>query len=209
MSLRSRWPGMLAVLVLIALPLVLPEHLTLRPQWLVTTAGGLLLAAMLASSARLNRRATLMRVLTIGLTLLLIVGAAWMTVRLIADLIRGGAAVSSASVLLSTGGLVWINNSILFGLLYGELDGGTGDRQRGATRRDFAFPQEMSPEIGRPGWRPAFVDYLYIGFTNGLAFSPTDAMPLTAAAKLMMSVQAMISFVIVGLVIARAVNILT
>jgi uncharacterized membrane protein len=202
---------MLAVLVLIALPLVLPEHLTLGPQWLVTAAGGLLLAAMLASSARLSREATFMRVLTIGLTLLLIVGAAWMTVRLIADLIRGGGSVSSASVLLSTGGLVWINNSILFGLLYGELDGGSpGDRQPGATsRRDFAFPQDMSPEIGSPDWRPAFVDYLYVGFTNGLAFSPTDAMPLTAAAKLMMSVQAMISFVIVGLVIARAVNILT
>jgi uncharacterized membrane protein len=201
---------MLAVLVLIALPLVLPEHLTLGPQWLVTTAGGLLLAAMLASSARLSREATFMRVLTIGLTLLLIVGAAWMTVRLIADLIRGGASVSSASVLLSTGGLVWINNSILFGLLYGELDGRPGVGQRGDTsRRDFAFPQEMSPEIGSPDWRPAFVDYLYVGFTNGLAFSPTDAMPLTAAAKLMMSVQAMISFVIVGLVIARAVNILT
>jgi hypothetical protein len=202
---------MLAVLVLIALPLVLPEHLTLGPQWLVTTAGGLLLAAMLASSARLSREATFVRLLTIGLTLLLIIGAAWMTVRLIADLIRGGGSVSSASVLLSTGGLVWINNSILFGLLYGELDGdGPGERRRGApSRRDFAFPQEMSPEIGSPDWRPALVDYLYIGFTNGLAFSPTDAMPLTAAAKLMMSVQAMISFVIVGLVIARAVNILT
>jgi hypothetical protein len=206
---------MLAVLVLIALPLVLPEHLTLGPQWLLTAAGGLLLAAMLAaSSARLRREATVIRVLTIGLTLLLIVGAAWMTVRLISDLIRGGDSVSSASVLLSTGGLVWINNSILFGLLYGELDGGRpGDRPRSATsaasRRDFAFPQEMSPEIAPPDWRPAFVDYLYVGFTNGLAFSPTDAMPLTAAAKLMMGAQAMISFVIIGLVIARAVNILT
>jgi len=199
---------MLAVLVLIGLPLVLPQHLTLGPRWLVTTAGGLLLAAMLASSAGLSREATVMRVLTIGLTLLLIIGAAWMTVRLIADLIQGGDSVSSASVLLSTGGLVWINNSILFGLLYGELDGSPSDRRPGA-RRDFAFPQEMSPEIGSTGWRPAFVDYLYIGVTNGLAFSPTDAMPLTAAAKLLMGAQAVISFVIVGLVIARAVNILT
>jgi uncharacterized membrane protein len=202
---------MLAVLVLIALPFVLPEHLTLGPQWLLAAVGGLLLAAMLASSARLRREATFMRVLTICLILLLIVAAAWMTVSLIGDLVRGGDSVSSASVLLSTGGLVWINNSILFGLLYGELDGGSPDDREGSamSRRDFAFPQQMSPGTGPPDWRPAFVDYLYIGFTNGLAFSPTDAMPLTAAAKLMMGAQAVISFVIVGLVIARAVNILT
>ena len=67
----------------------------------------------------------------------------------------------------------------------------------------------MSPGIGSPDWRPSFVDYLYVGFTNGLAFSPTDAMPLTAWAKLTMAAQALISFVVVGLVIARAVNILT
>ena len=102
-------------------------------------------------------------------------------------------------------------DSILFGLLYGELDGDPpGDRPGSATpRRDFAFPQETSPEIAPPDWRPAFVDYLYVGFTNGLAFSPTDAMPLTTAAKSTMAAQAIISFVLIGLVIARAVNILT
>jgi uncharacterized membrane protein len=149
-------------------------------------------------------------VLAIGLTLVLIVGAAWMTGLVIADLISGGPSVSSASVLLSTGGLVWINNSILFGLLYWELDGGgPTDRERGSSgRRDFAFPQHMSPELGALDWQPAFVDYLYVGFTNGVAFSPTDAMPLTAPAKLTMAAQALISFVVIGLVIARAVNIL-
>ena len=81
---------------------------------------------------------------------------------------------------------MWVNNSILFGLLYWELDaGGPARRERGATRPSgiSRFPQQLSPEVAPPGWRPAFVDYLYIGITNGLAFSPTDAMPLAAVGQ--------------------------
>ena len=59
-----------------------------------------------------------------------------------------------------------------------------------------------------PGWRPEFFDYLYLGFTNATALSPTDVMPLSRWGKLAMSVQATASLAILGLVIARAVNIL-
>jgi uncharacterized membrane protein len=204
----------LAVGVLIVLPLVLPEHLRLGPSWLSATLSVLLLVTLLAVSwTRHDREATLVRVLAIGLTVVLIAGAAWMTGRVITDLVRGGPSVSSASVLLSTGGLVWVNNSVLFGLMYWEMDGGGPlDRDQGRPgphRRDFAFPQHTSPELGDPGWLPSFVDYLYVAFTNGVAFSPTDTMPLTPTAKLTMAAQALISFVVVGLVIARAVNVLT
>ena len=72
---------------------------------------------------------------------------------------------------------------------------------------DLAFPQQMNPNLAPPQWRPSFVDYLYLGFTNATAFSPTDAMPLAPWAKIAMAVQALISLVILGLVIARAVNI--
>ena len=147
----------------------------------------------------------------IGLTFVLIVGGAWMTFRLADDLVTGGPSTSSASTLLSSGALVWVNNSILFGLLFWELDGGGPARRERGTKPygDFAFPQQMTPKIAPPGWRPSFVDYLYVGITNGVAFSPTDAMPLSPWAKLTMSLQALISFVVIGLVIARAVNILT
>jgi hypothetical protein len=96
-------------------------------------------------------------------------------------------------------------------LLYWELaDGGPARRDGGEPPYpDFAFPQQMSPEVAPPGWRPAFVDYLYIGITNGLAFSPTDAMPLATWAKLTMAAQAFLSFVVLGLVVARAVNVFT
>ena len=73
---------------------------------------------------------------------------------------------------------------------------------------DFAFPQQLAPEIAPPGWRPRFVDYLYIGFTNATAFSPTDVMPLVPWAKLAMVLQSTVSLALLGLVIARAVNIL-
>jgi hypothetical protein len=65
----------------------------------------------------------------------------------------------------------------------------------------------MNPELASPHWRPRFIDYLYLGFTNATAFSPTDAMPLAPWAKITMAVQALISLVVLGLVIARAVNI--
>jgi hypothetical protein len=199
----SRWSAGLAVLFLIALPLLLPDHLRLGPPWLLAAIGSVLLTAMaLASWRRLDRAVAIVRHLTIGLTVVLILGAGWMTARLTVDLVEGGPSASSAPVLLSTGGLVWVNNCVLFALLYWELEGGSG-------RRDFAFPQHMSPELGALVWRPAFVDYLYVGFTNGLAFSPTDAMPLTPAAKLTMATQAVVSFLVLGLVIARAVNVLT
>ena len=71
---------------------------------------------------------------------------------------------------------MWVSNNIAFALLYWELDGG-GAAARAhdmATYVDLAFPQHLNPGIAPPGWRPRFVDYLYLGFTNATAFSPTD-----------------------------------
>jgi hypothetical protein len=67
----------------------------------------------------------------------------------------------------------------------------------------------LNPNVAPPSWRPRFIDYVYLGFTNATAFSPTDAMPLVPWAKITMAVQASISLAIFGLVLARAVNILT
>ena len=73
---------------------------------------------------------------------------------------------------------------------------------------DLAFPEQLNPQVAPPGWRPQFFDYLYLGFTDATAFSPTDVMPLARWAKFAMTVQAVGSIIILGLVIARAVNIL-
>lgn len=98
---------------------------------------------------------------------------------------------------------------LLFSLWYWEIDrGGPGLRAAGRDGwPDFLFPQ-MNDDGLSPAWRPQFVDYLYVSLTNATAFSPTDTMPLSATVKLMMSLQSLISLVTLGLVIARAVNIL-
>ena len=74
---------------------------------------------------------------------------------------------------------------------------------------DFAFSQQLNPELAPPGWRPKYVDYLILGITTSTAFSPTDVMPMTAWAKLMMALQSLISLAVIGLVVARAVNAFT
>jgi hypothetical protein len=128
---------------------------------------------------------------------------------LIDDLIHGGPETNSASDLLEAGSIVWVSNNIAFALLYWELDGG-GAAARAhhlPTHADFAFPQQLNPKIASADWRPRFIDYLYLGFTNATAFSPTDAMPLAPWAKIAMAVQSLVSLAILGLVIARAVNV--
>ncbi|MEX1006686.1 MAG: hypothetical protein WD271_02450 [Acidimicrobiia bacterium] len=118
--------------------------------------------------------------------------------------------MESAKELLTAGALVWTDLIIVFGFLYWELDGGgPGERAHESSRLpDLAFPQQLNPAIAPPGWRPVFVDYLYLGLTNALAFSPTDAMPLAHWAKLAMGLESVTSLVILGLVIVRAVNVL-
>jgi hypothetical protein len=208
---EPRWPPALALAALVALPSLLPGHLAIGPTWLLPALAGALLVAIVAvSPLAATRRSTGVRALIIALTVLLILGDAWMTWRLTGDLVRGGPSTANGEVLLSSGGLVWANNTILFGLVYWELDsGGPAARaEQVHPHGDFSFPQQVSPHLAGHGWRPRYVDYFYLGLTNALAFSPTDVMPLAPWAKLTMSAQSLISFVVVGLVIARAVNIL-
>ena len=105
---------------------------------------------------------------------------------------------------------VWVANVIVFALWYWELDRGRPRRREvdGGDTPDFLFPQMTDGKDIMPGWQPAFSDYLYTSSTNATAFSPTDTMPITGWAKLLMSMQSLSSFVLVVLVTARAVNIL-
>jgi hypothetical protein len=131
-------------------------------------------------------------------------------VLLTADLLEGGKLTNSPSDLLSAALLVFTDLVIAFGFAYWELaDGGPGHRaNHRVPHPDLAFPQHMSPDLAPPGWRPVFVDYLYLSVTNSIAFSPTDVMPLAHWAKLVMSLQSVAALALVGLVVARAVNVL-
>ncbi|MGZ4421849.1 MAG: hypothetical protein ACXVFJ_11035 [Gaiellaceae bacterium] len=95
-------------------------------------------------------------------------------------------------------------------MLYWLMDsGGPIMRERQSRPVDFAFTQQLSPELAPPGWRPVFLDYLHLGFTNATAFNPTDVLPLTHRAKYTMLVQSTVALALVGLVVARAVNAFT
>jgi len=209
---ESRWPMVGAVLAAMILTILLPDEMRLGPQWVLPLIEGALLVAVIAGDpGKINRRSRWLRLLSIVLVSVLVLGALWATVQLIDDLIHGGAVTNSASELLEAGTIVWVSNNIAFALLYWELDGGgaAARANRLPTHYGFAFPQQLNPTIASPDWRPRFIDYLYLGFTNATAFSPTDAMPLAPWAKIAMAVQASVSLGILGLVIARAVNVFT
>lgn len=106
---------------------------------------------------------------------------------------------------------IWGTNVVAFGLLFWDRDaGGPVARRRDSDEhdRDFSFPQMQNPELAPDGWHPRLFDYIYVSFTNSIAFSPTDVMPLTHRAKLGMMVESGISATTVLLAAARAVNIL-
>jgi hypothetical protein len=159
---------------------------------------------------RTNRQTRATRAIGIGLVAVLVVGAMVQAGVLISELVDENSALNSADELLSSGALVWLNSIVAFTFLYWEIEGGgpVARAHRGTRYPDFAFPQQMDPSLAPPDWRPLFLDYLYLGVTNATAFSPTDVMPLRHWAKLTMAAQALISLLILGLVIARAVNIL-
>jgi hypothetical protein len=213
-SVEPRWPIALVVSAFIAITVVLrvlePERESLGPTWLVPAIEiAMLLALLAADPARVIARANWLRRVSIALVASLAVVALASTAVLIADLIRGASVAESAGPLLTSGALIWLGNALVFALLYWLLDSGGPLARYRAEREypDFAFSQQMSPELAPPGWRPQFVDYLVLGLTTNTAFSPTDVMPMVLWAKLTMALQSVISLTVFGLVIARAVNV--
>jgi len=207
---EARWPMAGAILSAMLLTALLPDDVRLGPAWALPLIEGVLLVAVIAADpGSITRRSRELRALSIALVSVLVLGALWSTVLLIDGLVHGSPQTNSASDLLEAGSIVWLSNTIAFALLYWELDGGGAAARAHEVLRhpDLAFPQHLNPKIGPPGWRPRFVDYVYLSFTNSMAFSPTDVMPLVPWAKLAMAVQAVISLGILGLVIARAVNV--
>jgi uncharacterized membrane protein len=207
---EARWPMAGAVVAAIVLTFLLPNGVRPGPAWLLPVIEGVLLVALIIGDpGEIDRRSRQLRWLTIGLVSLLVISSLWATVELISDLIHGGPETNSAGKVLAAGTVVWVSNNIAFSLLYWELDsGGAAARaHHERARPDLAFPQQLNPELGWEDWQPRFIDYLYLAFTNATAFSPTDVMPLVPWAKITMAVQSLVSLGILGLVIARAVNV--
>src|SRR5215475_8907638 len=207
---ERRWILAIAVAAAMAILLALPQRFSVGPEWLVPAMEGLLLIAILiVDGTRARQRLTIIRVLSVAFVLVLVSDAAFVTVRLVIDLLQGGPETTSPTDLIAVGFGVWVYTVIAFAFLYWLLDGGGPNARiwNPPEFPDLAFPEQLNPQVAPPGWRPQFLDYLYLGFTDATAFSPTDVMPLARWAKMAMTVQAVASLGIGGLVIARAVNI--
>jgi hypothetical protein len=203
------WPGQLATLVALLLYLLLPSKLTLGPGWPVPAAEIAGVVTLVAAT----RRGFLLEVrrgIAISIVLVAIVANMVALGLLIHYLLAGGRA--KGADLINGGVVIWSTNLLLFTVVFWELDRGgplpPEGKQPSMVWPDFLFPQMTDPKWAPDSWRPRFLDYLYVSLTNQSAFSPTDTMPLTRRAKVLMGIQGVAALVTVGVVVARAVNIL-
>jgi hypothetical protein len=208
---EHRWQAALAILIALLLYVRLPDQYIGLPRYLIPALESVLLVAVLIIAPhRHGQEPAWQRWLGIALIALINAANAVSLVLLIHGLLDHSATNGRDLIIASID--IWLTNVIVFGLWYWELDrGGPGARLRSGDvlPPDFLFPQMTLPHKLQPvGWRPHFLDYLYVAFTNAAAFSPTDTMPLSVTAKSLMLVQSMVSLLTIALVAARAVNIL-
>jgi uncharacterized membrane protein len=204
------WEPQLVVACAIALQLSLSGQVTVGPNWMFPALEGALLIGLVIASPHPNvRHSRFRRHVAIGMIGLVSAANAASLVLLSRRLLHGGK--ENGHQLILSGIVLWCTNVLLFGLWYWEVDRG-GPAARAAGERDtadFLFPQMTEPKWAPRDWKPQLIDYLYVSLTNATAFSPTDTLPLTPAAKWMMGGQSIVALVTVGLVVARAVNILS
>jgi uncharacterized membrane protein len=208
---EHRWPVVLAIVGLVALQWLTPQKLAFEPRWLLPVLELALLALLVVVSPfRMKRESRVVRILSLALVALASLAVLWSTARLVVALAVGDLSDQPETVLLN-GAVIWLTNVGVFALWYWELDRGGPASRANARRRypDWVFPQMTRQQLAAPDWKPNFFDYLYMAFTNGTAFSPTHSLPLTHSAKATMMLQASVSYAVVILVVARAINILS
>jgi len=209
--LEPRWPAMLALLAVGGLRLALPESLSAGPAWLLILVVAVLMIPTVW--ARYRKMDLLNKILGYVLTSIVTLDMVWSLYLLIAALPSHKEAPQD---LLRSAAALWLANILVFASWYWRLDaGGPRARELRGVHTDgaFLFPQmtldqQAKRAMGEQCWSPGFVDYLFLAFNTSTAFSPTDSPVLSRWAKLLMMVQALISFATVALLAARAVNIL-
>jgi uncharacterized membrane protein len=208
---EPRWPAVIALLAVGSLRLALPTALSIGPNWTV-----LVLVIVLLIPTEWSRRknkiglTTSLGYFTISLVTVDMIWSLWLLIKAIPS------HVEQPRDMLQSAAALWISNVLIFASWYWRLDaGGPRARELRGVHIDgaFLFPQmtldkESRRQMGEDTWSPGFIDYLFLAFTTSTAFSPTDTAVLSRWAKLMMMVQALISFATVAVLAARAVNIL-
>lgn len=217
-ELESQWEAAPAISVVIALQLLLAVVSKTQSWkvwifswwvWLIPVGAEAVLLVPLAwhRPRRRLEQLGLRRMVVFALLALVSLANAFLVFAVIASLVRGQE--KSGAQLLLKAVTVWGTNVITFGLWFWVLDRGGPVRRRrpNPPPPDFLFPQLDDPKLAAPGWEPHLLDYVYVAFTNAIAFSPTDVLPLTRLAKLLMLFESALSALTILLVAARAVNI--
>lgn len=201
------WHVQISVLLAIFLQLVLPDIYVTGTRYVLVAVSLVLLLALSATTPRKPTfESRFRRANVIGLVAVIAFTNIYSLARLTDTLLRGGSVIDGRKLIIS-GINIYITNIIVFALLYWEMDGGgPGARIKAKLHQtDFLFPQDNDPDTK---WRPTFLDYVYVSSTNATAFSPTDTLPLSRRAKMLMLAQSFIALITIALIAGRAVNIL-
>lgn len=218
---EHRWPAVGAIVVALLLYALLPSSFLPALRYsVVAICVVLLIPVVFINPVRMTRQTRLSRILSIILTIVLAVANTVALVQLVIELVNANN--DAAGELLLAAAQVWLTNVIVFALIFWEMDRG-GPVVRTTTARkdlplaDIRFPQDEDHDAidevargssARSDWTASFVDYAYFSLTNTMAFSPPDAMALTPRAKILAGLGALAGYVILVLVIARAVSLL-
>jgi hypothetical protein len=220
--LEPRWHASLAVLAAVALYITLPPRLTIGPVWIAPLLVLLVLVPLSILAPRRHKETRRARFWSILLIAIVNFFNLVSVLLLIASFFHPEkTSAHTAGPLLRTGAQIWLTNILVFALWFWELDGnGPASRAHAGPETelknaDFLFPQmQMAVIAGRGAsgtdsfWKPQFLDYLYLAFTNSTAFSPADVMPLSRWAKVLMTLEAMISLITIAIVLARSVGLI-
>lgn len=208
---EPRWPVALAALVMFAVLAVSPSRTRVLPLWLVLLALVVLLVPM--TMGRLGGGHRRWQRLEHGTTLIIVscaevavlIGLCAVIFEMLNDPTVSGRQLLASSV------AAWVTNVVAFSMLYWQIDqGGPDCRARGGTgsKQEWQFPQAQADDEARVNWRPAYPDYLFLSFCTATAFSPTDALPMTTRAKMLMLLESAVSLGTLVIVASRAINIL-
>ena len=179
------------------------DHGLLPTAWL---AARVTLMVLVAALWVLNRKKPLFKaivvfngILTLGL---------FMNLTALTDVLFGISATAISALLVDVL-LMAVTNILIFSIWFWIIDPpGVEETQRVEEPWDFLFPQRGGELPGYENWLPRYTDYLYLALTTSFAFSPTDTLPLTRRAKMLMLLQSTISIITLTGIAGAAINIL-
>lgn len=205
------WHVQLAMIFALALQLLLPDKFTVGLRYLLPWVEGLLILSLTITTPRVGTfRSFRRRINVFALITVVTIANVYSLIVVAEHLLRPGVVADGRAVIL-TAINIFLTNVIIFALWYWEMDGGGPGARRGIAKheQDFLFAPHRNELYKHPKWHPTFGDYLYLSATNAMAFSPSDVLPLSIRAKMLMLSQAIVSGVTIILVAARAVGILS